>query len=365
MAGGREYLSLLEKLLCHGKYIPSQQLEKTLMAVLKLSCSDHVRQAQRVLHNDLSIRQETTVPENWMWQLLERCINILQQEGGKAVSLMVAEVVLSYLFGLLVKDFNTKTENPKSSLVEKALSLTRHWPRVTKILDFLFAIHERGSPREPCAAPDLGEVVLSLACLPLLTCSRLEQGDQTTRLAREFSERLGKLTSVEKRKHLLLSLPSHYLRELVLDHHLEAHCALSAAVAQDSESRALSIAKIGCVHLKRGPYYHDGRPHDDPGYFLFQLCHLLQSHIHNLEGAGRLSFLVPSTPGAPLPLEWLVYPPRPPRELQESLWDLGQQVRALIEQLTQDPVLLISITEGENWLYLQLLQALTNQPRNF
>ena len=353
--GGGNYLSLLEKLLSHGNYIPSSQLKKVLKTVLRLRSSDYVRQACRVLHRDLCIRRETNVPEGCVWHLLESCMKTLQQEGGEnsVVSLMAAEVILNYLFGLLVKDFNSKTDNPKSSLIERVLSLSRHWLRVAKVLDFLFSVQERGPPRE---ASDLGEVVHSLVCLPLLTCSRLERRDQATRLARELSERLGKLSSVEKKKHLLLSLPSHYLRELLLDIHLAAHCALSPAISQEScKSRDLSIA----IHMNRRPYHHDGRQHEDPSYFLFQLCHLLQSHICNLEGAALLSFLVPSIPSGPLPSDWRARSPCPPLELQKSLVDLRQQVGALTERLTQDTALLSSLTDGENWLYLQLLGALT------
>lgn len=357
--GGRNYLGLLEKLLSHGSYIPSSRLKKVLTTVLRLRSSDSVRQACRVLHQDLCIRRETDVPDSCVWHLLESCMKTLQWEKG-AVSLTTAKVVLNYLFGLLVKDFNSKTDNPKSSLIEKVLSLGRQWQRVAKVLDCLFSLQEQGTPSDP------GEVVPSLVCLPLLTCTQLERRDQATRLARELSERLGKLSSVETRKQLLLSLPSHYLRELVLDLHLAAHCALSPTASQDCPgNRDLSIAVIGCVHMKRGPYHHDGRQHDDPGYFLFQLCHLLQSHVCNLEGAALLSFLVPSDPGSPLPPHWLACSPCPPLELRKSLSDLRQQVEALTERLMQDPALLASLTDGENWLYLQLLRALTTPPLDF
>lgn len=363
------YLTIIEKLVSQGSYIPSKFLRKVLALVLSVRDVGFVWKMHAILCHDLAIRADTNVCEEIVWEAIELGLSTLQRHLGSqdcdpSATVLAAEVTLNYLFGLLVKDLNSKIASPRSSLVKKILSLRTKWPRVIRITDLLFALYQRGQgvPSHP-GLPDLQDLLLALICLPLLTCEDTDQKELAMKLARELSQRLGTLSSTYKKCQFLLALPSDYLRERVISVHLENNFIVhrSAGVNSDNHipSDSVSLASIGSVHLSRMPYDHSGAPHD-LSLFLFLLCQLLQSHLHTLHSEPVLSFLHASTP-QDLPPSWRTVPaPLLPDDLQASLLSIQFQVSSLTYRLFEDPRLQCELTTlPTNWLYLQLLTSLS------
>ena len=360
------YLSVVEKLVSHGAYIPTLLLKKVLTQVQRACDHEFVRRMYAILSHDLAIRAISDVPkEEFVWEAMEQSLSTLQrhlvsQENTPPVSVFAAETVLNYLFGLLVKDLNFRIENPSSSLVRKTLSLRSKWSRIIKMLDVLFSVYQnsRGVSSHP-GVPGMQEVLLAMICLPLLTCEDTDRKDTTLRLARELSERLETLGSTEKKQELLLAIPSDYLRERVISLHLNRHFVMRPFADSRSDliqSDDISLATIGSMHLSRMPYDHSNTP-QDLGLFLLLLCHLLQSHLHTLHASPILSFL---TPSVALPPSWQSLPsPLSRDELRASLLSICPSVQTLMCRLFDDPVFQCELTVPTNWLYLQLLTSLT------
>ena len=362
------YLSVMEKLVSQGSYIPSGFLKRVLALVNGVSDEGFVRKMHAILCHDLAIRADTDVCEETVWGIMEQGLSTLQshlasQDSDAQATALAAEVVLNYLFGLLVKDLNSKIDSPRSSLVRKILSLRTKWPHVRKIIDLLFALYpsDQGVPSQS-GMPDLQDVLLALICLPLLTCEDTDRKELAMKLARELSQQLGTLGSAERKCQFLVALPSDYLRERVISVHLENNFIVhpSAGINSDNHcpSDCVSLASISSVHLCRTPYNHSGVP-QDLGLFLSLLCQLLQSHLHTLHAEPLLSFLHASTP-QDLPPSWRTVPsPLPQDDLRASLLSIQFQVSALTYRLFEDPAIQCELTTlPTNWLYLQLLTSL-------
>ena len=362
------YLSVVEKLVSQGAYIPTHLLKQVLTQVQRACDEEFVRRMYAILSHDLAIRANTDVPkEEVVWEAMEQSLSTLQrhlvsQDNTPPVNVFAAETVLNYLFGLLVKDLNSRIENPSTSLVKKTLSLRSKWSRIIKVLDVLFSVYQnsRGVSSHP-GVPDMREVLLAMICLPLLTCEDIDRKEMALRLARELSERLETLGSTERKRELLLAIPSDYLRERVISIHLNRNFVMrpSADLSSDfTQSDEVSLATIGLVHLSRMPYNHSNTP-QDLSFFLLLLCHLLQSHLHTLHACPILSFLTPSLT-TDLPPSWQSLPsPLSREELQASLLSICHPVQTLMFRLLEDPVFLCEVTMPTNWLYLQLLTSLT------
>ena len=363
------YLSVVEKLVSQGAYIPTHLLKQVLSQVQQACDEEFVRRMYAILSHDLAIRSNRDIPkEEVVWEAMEQSLNTLQrhlvsQDNTPQVNVFAAETVLNYLFGLLVKDLNSRIENPSTSLVKKTLSLRSKWSRIIKVLDVLFSVYQnsRGVSSHP-GVPDVREVLLAMICLPLLTCEDIDRKEMALRLARELSERLETLGSTERKRELLLAIPSDYLRERMISIHLNRNFVMRPSTNSSSDltqSDNVSLATIGLVHLSRVPYNHSNTP-QDLGFFLFLLCHLLQSHLHTLHACPILSFLTPSSLTTNLPPSWLSLPsPLSREELRASLLSICHPVQTLMFRLLEDPVFLCEITVPTNWLYLQLLTSLT------
>ena len=345
----QNYLGLLQEIILHGSHIPSEELSTLLEHVLKLSKEEDIKKVNYLLQQDLLLQEKIDVSGETLWTIIEKCLETLEESHSSAVSRLRSEVVLSYVFGLLFKDLNGKTGEPGDSLVEKMLSLRNKWSNLTKLLHLLCSTIERESEK------DLLDLLMSLVSLPLLTCRQLDRRELATRLAREISNRLGGLSSTEKKRQLLLSIPSDYLRERVIRIHLKTNFVLHSSITQDPESYHeddVSLSHISQVHLNRVPYSRNGVL--DLTYFLMLLCYLIQSHVRCLQGVPILTYL-----GDDVPTQWRNFPLMSEEELQVSLLSLSPQVLSLSERLTMDETLLTALTSGENWMYLQLLQSLT------
>ena len=362
------YLSVVEKLVSHGAYIPTHLLKQVLTQVQRAGDEEFVRRMYAILSHDLAIRANRDVPkEEVVWEAMEQSLSTLQrhlvsQDNTPPVNVFAAETVLNYLFGLLVKDLNSRIENPSTSLVKKTLSLRSKWSRIIKVLDVLFVCqNSRGVSSHP-GVPDVREVLLAMICLPLLTCEDIDRKEMALRLARELSERLETLSSTERKQEVLLAIPSDYLRERVISIHLNRNFVIRPSANSSSDltqSDDVSLATIGLVHLSRMPYNHSNTP-QDLGFFLFLLCHLLQSHLHILHACPILSFLTPSSLTTDLPPSWLSLPfPLSREELRASLLSICHPVQTFTFRLLEDPVFLCEVTVPTNWLYLQLLRSLT------
>ena len=363
------YLSVVEKLVSQGAYIPTHLLKQVLTQVQRACDEEFVRRMYAILSHDLTIRSNRDIlKEEVVWEAMEQSLNTLQRhlishDNTPQVNVFAAETVLNYLFGLLVKDLNSRVENPSTSLVKKTLSLRSKWSRIIKVLDVLFSVYQnsRGVSSHP-GVPDVREVLLAMICLPLLTCEDIDRKEMALRLARELSERLETLGSTERKRELLLAIPSDYLRERVISIHLNRNFVMRPSADSSSDLTQcdnVSLATIGLVHLSRMPYNHSNTP-QDLGFFLFLLCHLLQSHLHTLHACPILSFLTPSSLTTDLPPSWLSLPsPLSREELRASLLSICHPVQTLMFRLLEDPVFLCEITVPTNWLYLQLLTSLT------
>lgn len=363
----------MDQLVSHGCYIPSSEIKKYALRTFKLSRESDVWWMHRILQLDLSIRSDVAVKGEFIWSVLETCIERLQLTPATSTAeatprslpsttRLSSKVVLSYLFGLMAKDFNLRVSEYEGSLVERVLSLSRKWSNVRKLLSLLFAsLEEKEEGGSSGGLLDLVEEVSSAICLPLLTCRHLDRSDLTTKLAREISRQLSEVSTVEKQQRLILALPSDYLRERVIALHLETTCIRTASFCNGGtttyDQLELSLDRIGSAHLTRSPYTLSGE-RVDLGFFLFLQCHLLGSHLRCARGGPVVGFL--ETGSSPLPSEWRSYLETASEdEIQAKLLSLGPQVISLMDRLMQDECLLGEVTMPQCWGYLQLLQSLT------
>ena len=368
-SGGCVNLYNLQRTLevLHGRFIPSKFLTSVLTAVQNSSEEDFILGMDKLLSQDVAKRNETKLKPDFIWRVLEKSMDDLKNgcTSGSVPLLSNAKVLAAWVLLRYLKEFfsrdlclMTVDREERKPLIEQVLSIKKRWARVMKVLDFLFVVLE--SSEVSIERLDLFHTTLELLCLPLLSFRVTERNELITKLAREISTKISAVRSVAKKTQFLKALPSHFLREKVVDFQLELEFKLtsspnpSQSVCNES---SVSIAKIGQVHFCRMPYHPNGSAHD-LNYFLTLLVLMLQSHIQTLKGASVYS--TTATRSHLLSAPQSTPPSSSAGEgLNQALRDIKPQVSQLSDRLSHDELIGIELTQPANWFMLQLLNTLT------
>ena len=350
------YLHTVERLVNLGCFFPTTKLEEVFRLMWRCNSEHAIKKMHFFLQQDIALRTDTHMKSPQFLHRLQKCLSAIKSNN----KVLVASVQLSYLLKFLIKNLDYNKLEPKASLVEQLLS-SKKMLNITNILDAIFSHQERAvSPVIGVQCPI--QSLLTMLCLPLLTCDRSSRCDLRTKLAREMVIRLDGLRPYSLQYQLISNIPSNYLKEKVLDFVLERNFALSPqsmGVAQAFADDSVSFAKIASIHLHRDARYPSGTPHS-LSFFLQLLTALIQSHIVSQSGSQPLVSLVPSAPPQPLPNEFTTSTVRDDDQLRQSLLDLHAGVLQLTGRLSQDEQHLIELTEPSTWFHLQLLSLITS-----
>lgn len=350
------YLYTVERLVNLGWFFPTAKLEEMFRLMWRCNSESAIKQLHFFLEQDIALRTDTRMKASQFLTRLQKCLGAIKSN----TKVLIASVQLSYLLKFLIKNLDDNKLEPKASLVEQLLS-SKKMLNITNILDAIFYHQERGvSPVTGVQCPI--ESMLTMLCLPLLTCDPSSRSDLRTKLAREMAMRLDQLRPYSLQYQLITNIPSSYLKEKVLDFVLERNFALapqSTGMAQTFADDSVSFAKIASVHLHRVARHPNGTPHS-LSFFLQLLAALIQTHIVSESGSQPLVSLVPSSPPQPLPNEFTTTTVRNDDQLRQNLLDLHAGVLRLTNKLSQDDQHFIELTEPSTWFHLQLLSLITS-----
>lgn len=350
------YLHTAERLINLGWFFPTARLEEVFRLMWQCNSEHAIKKMHFFLQQDIALRTDTHMKSRQFWLRLQKCLDAIRANS----KLLVASVQLSYLLKFLVKNLDNNKLERKASLVEQLLS-SRNTLNITNILDVIFCHKKRAvSPITGVHCPI--QSLLTMLCLPLLTCDPSSRSELRAKLARELAMRLDQLQPHSLQYQFITSIPSNYLKEKVLDFVLERNFSLSpqsADVARTFADDSVSFAKIASIHLHREARHPNGTPHSLP-FFLQLLTALIQAHIVSESGSQPLVSLVPSSPSQPLPNEFTTSTVRDDDQLRQNLLDLHAGVLRLTERLSQDDRHFIELTEPSTWFHLQLLSLITS-----
>jgi hypothetical protein len=350
------YLHTAERLVNLGWFFPTAKLEEVFRLMWRCNSESAIKKMHFFLQQDIALRTDTHMKGPPFWLRLQKCLGAVKSND----KVLVASVQLSYLLKFLIKNLDDNQIDPKASLVEQLLS-SKKMLNVTNILDAIFCHQERAvSPAVGVHCPI--QSLLTMLCLPLLTCDLSSRSDLRTKLAREMAMRLDQLRPYSLQYQLITNIPSNYLKEKVLDFVLERNFALSPQstdVARTFADDSVSFAKIASVHLHRVARHPNGTPHS-LSFFLQLLTALIQTHVVSESGSQPLVSLVPSAPPQPLPNEFTTNTVRNDDQLRRNLLDLHAGVLQLTDRLSQDDQHFIELTEPSTWFHLQLLSLITS-----
>ena len=294
------YVDLLESLLSQMLFIPADYLPQVLTVIMN-SQNEFINRFHFVLSQDLVFRDSKMPPDDFIYETLYKLIQTLTIHHNHTPSL----IVLQYIVGLLDKNKGTC----RRSLTRQIHSLQ------SKILDLVLST--------------VSEIELppSLMCLPSLTTTLLTLlsllANEERALAETISRQLDNLPTTEAKCLLLRSLPSHFLREMVIDIHL----TMFFMPIHSYCSPLTTVKDISKRHFRRRPYRPNGLPHD-LSFFLSLLCLLVESHLIN-------------------------------DNEQNGLSELHLGVQVLTNSLYDDPLWVARLSECDVWFALQLLTVLT------
>ena len=350
------YLHTAERLINLGCFFPTAKLEEVFRLMWRCNSPYAIKKMHFFLQQDIALRTDTNMKGPHFLLRLQKCINAIKTNS----KVFVASILLSYLLKFLIKNLDDNKLDPKASLIEQQLS-SKKMLNITKILDAVFCHQERAvSPVAGVHCPI--QSLLTMLCLPLLTCDPSSRADLRTKLAREVAMRLDHLHPHSLQYQLITNIPSNYLKEKVLDLVLERNFALSpqtADMARTFADNSVSFAKIASVHLHRNAHHPNGASHS-LSFFLQLLTALIRAHIVSESGSQPLVSLVPSSPPQPLPNEFTTSIVRNDEQLRQNLLDLHAGVLRLTERLSQDNQHFIELTEPTTWFHLQLLSLITS-----
>ena len=350
------YLHTVERLVGLGWFFPTAKLEEVFRLMWRCHSEHAVKKIHFFLEQDIALRTDTRMKRSHFWHRLQKCLDSIKSNSN----VLIASVQLSYLLKFFIKNLDDNKLEPNASLVEQLLS-SKKTLNISNILDAIFSHQVR------TVSPVIGvqcpvESLLTMLCLPLLTCDPSSRPELRTRLARDIAMRLNNLRPYSLQYQLITKIPSNYLKEKVLDFVLERNFVLSStstSVGKTFADNSVSFAKIASVHLHREPRHPNGSPHS-LSFFLQLLTSLIQSHIVSVSGNQPLVSVVPSSPPQPLPDEFTTSSTMDDTQLRETLLDLHAGVLQLTERLSQDDRHFIELTEPSTWFHLQLLSLITS-----
>lgn len=343
------YLSHLERVSGSGHFLTKDRVVSLLATTRTVDNIDFTRRVCAALQQDLLVRNDTGLDAEPLSEQLQACLSAVASSSKPATSPFTTHAILHYLAALLVKDLNHHLAHGldlTATLVQKTLGIQRQWRVVSQLVDALFQTLK--GVELPAELPNPPEVLATMLCLPLITCSPVELNNSTSRLANEISRKLEGVASFEARQALFLSLPSHLLCARVADLHLNnfiLHRDLNLVHLAQSQSEQLTLQKVACVHLCRTPYRMDGT--HDLHYFLHLLLCLLQNFFQQTEGGPVLTCMVPiSTPPSP---------PPPPSTFQT--FPLTSHFNIMIDRIAENEAQLEALTSPQCWADIQLIRT--------
>ena len=353
-----KFVEALEEITSAGHHIPKSQVETILRCVLCITDCTLLLHLYSVFAADASFRPNIALLPRQLWELMEDCCRRLLHANSVTAHTSScppshppsyshsAHIVLLYLVSLLAADLLNHKDNVSAALVARMLSLSTQWRRVVVIVNLLLELFLLNT-YSPLPLPDLPPVLASLLCM-CVSCE-CDQQDGVTRLARELSSRVSRISSVQRKMDFLLLIPCHRLREMTINIHLQTEFLLPSNSSSEQSppppSEDVTLDLITTTHFSRYPCHHDGSPH--LSFFLFLLFHILLSHCSRLLGPSFLQIHPHST-------SWTT----PPSELAQQLRSIAPQIRRLPRRLSEDDTWLPELTSPRCWFYLELLESM-------
>ena len=277
------FLTRLRELVSQRRYIAPSELWQYISYTLALKNAAFATHVGELLYQDLGIRAYSNFCPDSLWEVLQEALAALQDSSSP---FQCAKTCITYLTTLLVKELNSAIGSKSQPLLERVLSLSSKWERVQKVLRVLFLLLQSGR------GADVAEALVTLVSLLLLTCGEGERAGLAHKLALELSQKMRlSLRSRELCQKFLLMVPSHYLREQVIDMYLEKRFRLPSPLsfsARELRDAPTSLCKICCVHFLRVP-----EEEGDLEHLLTLLSSLLHSHLNRLQGCPLLTCQYP------------------------------------------------------------------------
>ena len=347
-----------------GCYIPENILNDILSKTTEFwRHTSYVKEIYKLLSLDLKFRPAGISKHNSTEETMIVTIYELKQKATNDSLLFLSSssdfILLQLKFHYLVQVLLAIQDQKKSNCNENHQT-TFHFIKLLKrttlthIISLLSIINEHISESLSVQSiTELYEDLQTVICLPFEHCINSVIKVELDEIVFCLVEELIHMKITKLKMSLLQVLPSHLLVEKTIDLLLEKEfCFHSSAddfsntiLYQNSES---SLSKFCCVHLCRVPYKLNGE-FGNSVYFLFLLCSLFKELLLRETN----EFLSMSYSNDDVREDAVL-------KFQGIVNSVQSHIPHFIDRLMEDEMVMNELVQQKCWMYLQLLNAMTN-----